>query len=563
MKRVIPFVLCLSAACTGLLDNGVLGPAAEGHPIDGDDLASARAPLCGAAARDKRGPRVMRRLTKNEFETSIRRAFGFDTHIYPTSDLPPDPAAANGLTNQADLLLVTDGIAERLLSSAERVAALVVSEEQLPRILPCAANVTDECAATFLDTVGQRLFRRPLTALERTRYLELRDTVAKENGQFVDWIRWATVAMVSSPNMVYRSELGDDQGDGSYSLTPYERATQLAFTFTGAPPDDALLAAAKRGDLDTPAGMERVAKTLVLDETGKVRPEFGQLFRRFVSQWLGLSALGNRDKDLAAFPTWNPEVRAAMGEEIDRFVEHVVFEKQGGIEALLTAPYTLLNGTLREYYGYGTATGAAFELTERPANWGVGLLSQGALLALKSTNRDTSPTQRGHFVRSRILCYEVPPPPPTVGNLPPPTAANTTRERYEDLHAANSACASCHHLMDPIGFAFEHLDAAGRFRELDNGFPIDDSAYIAAVAQGEKEVPVEGPTELASELANRESAGACLGAFFASFSFGFDQQDSACLVSSAREKLASGDLSVLGYFTAITTAPHFAARVDE
>jgi hypothetical protein len=580
MKRPLLAILALSIACTGTFDapggpgagqpndesgganGGPNGPGAG----DGDgtvDLGDARQPLCDANSKDTRGPRILRRLTKDEFEASVRRAFGFDAATYSGSDLPPDAAAQNGMTNQADLLLVSDAVAERALSSAERVAELVVSDAHLARVLPCAAEASDACANTFLDTIGKRLYRRPLTAEERTRYLELRDTVAADGGEFRDFVRWSTVAMLSSPHMLYRSELGTDTGNGSYALDGYERATSLAFTFTGAPPDDALLASAERGELDSAEGMKAATRALVYDEAGGIRPAFQATFRRFISQWLGLASFENRDKDTSVFPDWNAEVRAAMREELDRFVNHVVFEEKGGIVELLTAPYTMLNARLAAFYGYGTAATDGFELTSRPEGWGVGLLAQGALLALKSTNRDTSPTQRGHAIRDKVLCNIIPPPPPAVGNLPEPSAALTTRERYEDLHANNAACAGCHRAMDPIGFTLEHLDATGRYRAQENGYDIDDSGEIVAMTENDEDVTVEGPVELAEELVNREAAGACFGAFFAAFSFGFDQQDSACLVSTPRERLAAGDLSLLDFLTELSAAPHFTARVDE
>jgi hypothetical protein len=407
----------------------------------------------------------------------------------------------------------------------------VISDAHYLRILPCAAQVSDGCADTFLDTVGKRLYRRPLTSEERARYLELRDTVAADGGNFQDWVKWATVALLTSPNSLYRSELGQEAGDGSYALDGYERATALAFTFTGAPPSDALLDAAGRGELDTPEGVRSATQALVFDEGGAIRPQFLAVFRRFVSQWLGLASFDNRDKDTTVFPDWTPEVRAAMRQEIDRFVEEVVFVDEGGIAELLTAPYTMLDARLSAFYGYGSVVSGEFERVTRPDNYGIGLLAQGALLALKATNRDTSPTQRGHAIRARILCTEVPPPPPNVGNLPEPTAADTTRQRYEQLHANNDSCSGCHRVMDPIGFTLEGLDATGRFRAQENGFDIDDSGLIVATAGGEEDVAVTGPTELAEELADREAAGACFGAFFASFSFGFDEHDSACLVS--------------------------------
>jgi hypothetical protein len=578
MKRSLIGLLLLASACTGYFDGNPGGPnagdpdnvgGAGGDPNDpsgGDgpiDIGEARQPLCRPDTRDKKGPRLLRRLTKDEFEATVRAAFGFDAATYAGSELPPDTAAVNGMTNQADLLVVGDGVAERVLSSAERVGDLVSSDAHLTRILPCAAAVSDACADEFLDVIGRRLYRRPLSDEEKNRYRALRDTVGADGGEFRDWIKWATVAMLTSPGTMYRSELGRDAGDGSYELDGYERATALAFTFTGGPPSDALLDAAARGELDSLDGVREATRSLVYDEAGAIRPAFATVFRSFVSKWLGLASFDNRDKDTTVFPDWSSDVRTAMRGEIDRFVEEVVFVDKGGIAELLSAPYTMLDARLSAFYGYGSVVSGEYERVTRPDGWGIGLLSQGALLALKATNRDTSPTQRGHAIRARILCDEIPPPPPNVGMLPEPTAADTTRERYEQLHAVNESCSACHKAMDPIGFTFEHLDATGRYRAAENGFEIDDSGLIVAMKTGEEDVSVTGPTELAQELSDREAAGACFGAFFASFSFGFDEKDSACLVSTPRDALAQGESSLLDFLSAITGAPHFTRRVDE
>src|SRR5690606_33667595 len=124
---------------------------------------------------------------------------------------------------------------------------------------------------------------------------------------------------------------------------------------------------------------------------------------------------------------------------------------------------------------------------------------------------------RGVLVRERFLCHDMPPPPPVVGDLPEPTGNETTRERYEEIHAGNPSCAGCHSLMDPIGFAFEHLDASGRYRETEAGLPIDDSGYLAAL--GGEDIPFEGPTELAVALAERPEVATCVASYLASYAY--------------------------------------------
>ncbi|MFT3926867.1 MAG: DUF1592 domain-containing protein [Myxococcales bacterium] len=556
--------------CTVSLDSP-LGPSTgnlpgSGGTNSGDNAVvnGSRAALCSDEdSADKPGPRLLRRLTKPEFESTVRAVFSLDLQAWPGSTLPPDAAAQNGFTNQVDQLAVGDSFAERLLESAEQVGDLVSTAEHLDKLVSCGATGGAACANQFLDRVGKRLYRRPLAQDERARYLDLLAQVGDAGGSFTQWVKWATTSLVASPHAVYRSELGEADASGDFQLNAYERATALAYTFTGAPPSEALLAQAERGELADAEGLRAAAKQLALDSSGAPNPAFREQFARFVGQWLGLSALANRQKDASLFPDWSDAVRGSMAAELQAFVEHVVFDARGDMNELLTAPYTMLDPTLASFYGYGASDQTGFTLTQRPSDWGVGLLAQGALLSLRATNRDTSPTQRGHMVRERILCFDVPPPPPTVGKIPDGTGAETTRQRYETLHAANASCASCHRLMDPVGFGFEHLDATGRYRTSENGFSIDDTGMLVATSKGVSDVAFQGPTELADQVANNEVAGACLGSYFASFAFGLDRHDTSCLVENARERLGKGEQSILDFMLALVDAPHFTQRHEE
>jgi hypothetical protein len=171
--------------------------------------------------------------------------------------------------------------------------------------------------------------------------------------------------------------------------------------------------------------------------------------------------------------------------------------------------------------------------------------------------RDRTPTQRGLLVRERLLCHDMPPPPPFVGDIPEATGLETTRERYETIHAGNDACAGCHALMDPIGFGFEHLDAAGRFRADERGLPIDDSGYLRD-ATGDLEFT--GPTELAATLAATPETSRCMASFMASYVYGLDHHDTPCLVTGLAESFARGELGIVDFYVRLATAPHFTRR---
>lgn len=537
-----------------------LGAGCVGHitdPDGGDDVRpDDPRNLCESGEADIAGPRLLRRLTTAEYTASIRAAFGLPSGEWAGPALPADPAARDGFTNNVDRLLVDESYARALQITAESVADAVIAPARLGAVLPCATAGGRTCATTYLDTVGRRVYRRPLTDEERGRYLALFDRVSARD-DFKTWVRWATVAMLSSPNFVYRSELGDKDGD-TYRLTGYELATALAFSLTGAPPTDALLDRAASGAIDTPAGIATVARELAVDPaTGKARMAMRGVFRGFTEQWLGLSSLANLVKSPESFPGFTSDVRASMGRETAAFFDHVVFDQGGDVADLLTSPVSVVEPSLASYYGW-TGVGAGTGPTMRPDGWGVGLLAQGSLLAINAGNAFTSPTQRGVLVRERLLCADMPPPPPVVGDLPPPTGAQTTRQRYEQ-HTGNPSCSGCHALMDPIGFAFEHLDATGKYRETENGFTIDTGGRIAGL---DEEITVNGPVELATALASRPEPATCMAAFMAASAYGLDHHDSQCLVSSLADQLARGELSIVDYYIALTSTQHFSRRVD-
>lgn len=530
----VPIAMLLFAGCVGQIGDVT--------PPDPDGPRN----LCEAGERDVPGPRLLRRTTAAELTATIRGAFGLTPGEWAGPSVPSDAAGRNGFTNNVDRLIVDDAYARGLLTTAEQVADAILEPVVLARVLPCAGGGGEACAQTYLDTVGRRLYRRPMTGDEAARYLDLHAAITAEE-DFATWVRWATVAMVQSPHVVYRSELGEPV-EGGYRLTGYEIATALAFTLTGTSPDDALLDRAGRGELDTPEGIASAADALAAG--GALR----DVFLGFTDQWLGLSQLANLIKSAEAFPGFNPDVRAAMRRETDSFLERVVFEEGGGVRELLTSPVSVVDNTLAGFYGWGGGGVAT-----RPEGWGVGLLAQGALLTINAGNEHTSPTQRGLLVRERLLCTEMPPPPPVVGDIPAPTGNETTRERYED-HTALAACSDCHLQMDPIGFTFEHLDATGRFRATEGPFPIDDTGAIHGVA--DEPIAVTGPIELAEALAAEPATATCVASYLASYAYGLDHHDTTCLVSTLAEDLAAGTIGIADFYLGLVTTTHFTRRVD-
>ncbi len=536
----------------GVVDPGVPG---SGPPV-GAPSGQLSCPDTGMA--EVTGRRVLRRLTAPEYEATVRAAFGLTPADWKGVTLPPDPASLEGFTNNVDRLSVGPEFARGSMETAVAVAKLVANQPHLSRLLPCGtgagqALTMQPCAQQFVTTYGPKLFRRPLTQAEITRYVGLLSTVGRID--FKIFVHWATLTMLQSPHVVYRSELGKAEG-GRFRLTPYEVASALSYTFTGGPPDATLMMAAAGNRLSTPEQIEAAARALVFDAGGQIQPAFRQVMLKFADDWMGLSSLSNLQKDKATYPDFTPEIQEALTEETRRFLSSVIFDEKGTPASLLTAPYTFMNDRLARYYGLPGAS-ADYARLPRPGNMGVGLLAQGSLLAVESHNVSTSPTKRGYFVRTRVMCGIVPPPPPVVGDLPAPSGAETTRQRYEDIHLADVSCKACHKMFDPIGFAFEHLDATGRYRELEGRFPIDDSGVLTETSAGD--IPFRGPTELANAVARLPEVSDCMASFMAAYAFGVSQSNASCLVRTAAQELRGG-MSLVDFYIRMSRSEHFRTR---
>ena len=211
----------------------------------------------------------------------------------------------------------------------------------------------------------------------------------------------------------------------------------------------------------------------------------------------------------------------------------------GTVGELFTAPAPAAPA-LASYYG--TAPRAA------------GLLGQGSVLTRHALADSSSPVQRGKLVRERFLCETIPPPPPDVDpNLGDPGDTDTTRQRYE-AHSVDPACRGCHGALDPVGFAFEHYDAFGRFRADENGVAIDATGTLAGTPDGD--VPLDGLDSLGTYLGDAQSVEECLARNLSYFSYGLD----GCNPQAIRAEAAAAGWTLSGLVLAIVRAPQFSAR---
>ncbi len=453
--------------------------------------------------------------------------------------------------NNASAGLVTANHVDQYMVAAEELSTLFF--QTIKTHLACyPPSDPASCAKDFAEGFGKRAFRRPLTAVEAQRYTAL--VLAQKD--FDTGLRVGFQAMLSSPNFLYKFEIGEPSPAGGNTLTPYEVASELSYLFWGTMPDQALFDAAASGALATQAGIDAEAKRLFDDPRARANVE------AFALAWLGVEGLGVADKSSDVYPGFDAAARRAMLDETRRFVSDIVFDGSGRYEDLLLSKTTFVNAGLASLYGISGVSGDALQKVEVPADRQAGLLAQGSVLALYAKPDESSPVARGAFLRRRLLCQELPPPPAKVPPLPPVDPNASTRDRLNQ-HTANPACHNCHQYIDPVGFGFERFDGIGRMRATDGGKPIDASGDMLDVEEMGKGVhaPFDGLPALAGLLANSKRAEDCFATQIQRFASGaLESPEDVASLTTIQSAMRDQGGSVKAAFLAVTKTPGFLRR---
>jgi hypothetical protein len=497
------------------------------------------------------GQRRLRLLTRFEYDNTLRDLLYLDAtwgKEFPAEEV------VHGFDNNAEARTVGPLLADQLLTAAEEAAALAVAN--LGRFVTCDAG--EACARQFVTRFGERAFRRPVTGTEHGRYMTLYKAVAATEG-YTAGIQTVMAAMLQSPNFLYRAELGRHTGNGQFALTDHEVASQLSYLFWGSMPDEALFAKARAGQLHTPEQVEAEARRLLA--SARSRP----VLDHFVTQWLELDRLAQAEKDPAAFPDFTPTVRAAMRAETTELFAYVVRQGSGRLPELFSSNYSFLTSELASFYGLsGQAENSATTGMQRWALQSTGrggILTHGSILASQATPQASSPVRRGKLVRERLLCQPLAPPPSGVEvQLPPVAPQASNRERYSE-HSQNAACASCHHLMDPIGFGFEQFDSVGRYVPTQAGQPVDASGQVLdSFSTDGAFFGVDGLQEM---LAESPDVHGCFSRQWMRFAYGVAEEDASCESRTLAERFQTGGLSVPELLMALTQLPAFTGRTGD
>ncbi len=346
-----------------------------------------------------------------------------------------------------------------------------------------------------LSPIMRRAWRRPPRNDEITRLAALAESCESAGDSTAAALQVALQAILTSPNFIFLfdadavAETPPAKSQPISPLSDFALAARLSYFLWDGPPDDRLLDLADEGKLREQ--LPTVTARLLAD------PRARRFVNSFAGQWLEVRNLPLRTPDSKLFPEWSPELAASMQEETLLFFDDFLTNRQP-IERLLTGDFTFVDNRLAQFYGLPGPPDDGFERRPVPPNRRAGLLGQAGVLAVTSYPNRTSPVLRGKFVLGKLLGTPPPPPPPNIPSLAEHGADGqpaTLRQRLE-LHRANPACATCHSLIDPLGFALENYDAMGRRRELENGNPIDSRGRLVT---GET---VDSAVSLSAALAN-------------------------------------------------------------
>lgn len=485
----------------------LLGWARKLAALSGDELAKALKyrdeELSGAG--HKRVQVTVRRLTHSQYNNTVRDLLGDLTN--PASQFPPEDYV-NGFKNQYQAQNLSPLLIEAYSAAAEKLARNAFRGGDTRGLIPCKPSAA--CRARFVREFGLRAFRRPLDPDEQKRY----EGLFRHDPQFLKGAQLVIETMLQSPFFLFRTE-----ETSKPKLRDFVTATRLSYALWDTMPDKSLFESAARGELSTPDAVDKAARRMLADQRAR------QGFDEYISQWMRFDRLLVASKDRRKYPLYTRETAVAMTEETQRFLSDLVWNNRNFMD-LLTANYGFVNGDLAAIYGL-PAPAKEFDQVEFPAgSERGGLLGQGLLLALTAKPEETSPTARGLFVREQFLCQHVADPPPGVNtNLPAITEARpqTNRERLSE-HVTNPSCATCHNLIDPIGYAFEKFDAIGARRDkvqlqFSSGrrserktapktveLDLDTSGWVAGIANSK----FSSPRELGKVLASSAQCQECM-----------------------------------------------------
>jgi len=489
------------------------------------------------------GPAPLSRLTSAELNRSVLARIPAAT---PSQALPWLPDASDAPYSNVSAVL-----AEQIHHLAHEVALLLTDASAGVTAFDGCDVATDgeaTCRDQFVTRFLERAYRRPVTDEDHTEMNEVFTTGQQLGGDFKSGARAVIEVALQNPDFVYLLELGSAETKGdAVALTGFETAARLAYFLTGGPPDEALFAAAKDGAF---SANELQAQARRLIGSGPNRALVVEYYKRLFN-------LGPRE----AFPDlgYTNEIAKLADEETSRFIEDVTFDGAGTFSALISQPSTWVNEPLARFYGYTGVTGDAFQKVQLDPKQRLGLFTQASFL--RSFSRSTHPVQRSVTILRKVLCYDTPLPPPDViaAVVVPETPPQATMRQALTTATEAPTCQTCHRDINPVGFAFEHYDAVGKWRDLENGVAIDSTGELY---QTDAKGPFADAPELLARIADSADAKKCLVGHWLGQAYRRDPApEDACSKAELSKAFLESDGKVVELLAALAKSDNFRYRL--
>jgi hypothetical protein len=510
----------LLAVALGLLMSGcgygtltVWGEPAEESPSDEEPsqplnptieqkTPDTTAQACLRSGGHSAGAAPARLITSYEYKNTVRDLFGYDGTV--TEDFPAENKVG-GFENNISAHVASKLLVRKYMKASEKIAKSLV-EDQFDQLLPCDPMQIGEvaCGEQFVESFLRRAFRRPPSQGEVDDFVALFKE-GRTASDFVSGIEMVIEGALQSPQFLYRIRFVDGgvQEGEMVALDGYEIASRLSYFLWASAPDEQLLEAAADGELQSAEQVKAQARRMLEDPRAK------RAIQQFHRQWLHLNDFDSVVKDKERFPSFDPSMTSHWRQSVQRFVTDAYFGEDGTMEALLTSPTLYLTDKLATLYGRETK-GEGLDKYTFPSEQRAGLLTQPGLMAVLASASQSSPIRRGVWVRERLFCQHIKPPPPGQNFDPPdPDPEATTREQFKE-HTAKAQCASCHRLIDPIGFGFSNYDSMGRYRTEQNGRTVNNKGTLADTREPSIQGPFEGAVELADRVKRSDQVRDCL-----------------------------------------------------
>lgn len=548
LGRVVNIAAALTLSLTASCSKTFGAPGNFDDPIEDPKTDAGTAP----SATPDAAATPLRRLTRAQYVNSVRDAL---PGIVPddstwSAQLPLDVQAAGFAANTA---AVTDTIVEQY----ERVAEAIAASASPTGALTCLNEApTAECIATAVETLGPRLFRRPLTESERDDLI----AVATAPGGLPPLL----TALLTSPQFLYRAEPGTPVPNAAdrIALTQDAIATRMAYLLWGTTPDDELRALATDGQL-TDSDVREAQVWRMLDDV-RARQGLAQMH----VQWLELQALSNVVKDRNVYPGFTEAIGPFMLAEVASIVDDVVRHGDGSLHTLLTTRRTIAALGVRLWYG----DDATVELDEPPSSAPVdadvltldpehraGILTSVSVLAAHAKPDRSDPVRRGMMIRRRLLCQPLAAAPPDIPAAPAGSIPGESVRDQLDRHRDDPTCAVCHDLTDPIGYTLERYDAMGRYRTEDPAANAIDST--GTIIDADIDGVLNDGVELAVALAQSAQVQRCYATQWFRYAFGRQEQpDDADALQALHSEFAASDGHIPSLLVALVTSDAFVHR---